>query len=81
MGRNGRDRECGLTGSDKLSGGQSFEAFEKTFFEQARPTSFLKRFTTPEEVANQVVYVCSQASSATNDAALRGDGGVVRAAF
>jgi NAD(P)-dependent dehydrogenase (short-subunit alcohol dehydrogenase family) len=66
---------------DKLSGGQSFEAFEKTFFEQARPTSLLKRFTTPEEVANLVVYVCSQASSATNGAALRADGGVVRAAF
>ena len=65
----------------KLSGGESFAAFEKTFFEQARPSSLLKRFTTPEEVANMVVYVCSAAASATTGAALRVDGGVVRSAF
>ncbi|MEX3933920.1 SDR family NAD(P)-dependent oxidoreductase [Paraburkholderia phymatum] len=65
----------------KLSGGQSFEAFEKQFFEEARPSSILKRFTTPDEVANMVVYVCSALSSATNGAALRVDGGVVRSAF
>ena len=66
---------------DKLSGGQSFASFEKQFFEQARPSSILKRFTTPEEIANMVVYVCSELSSATNGAALRADGGVVRAEF
>lgn len=66
---------------DKLSGGRSFQDFEKEFFETARPSSLLKRFATPEEVANLVVYVCSQASSATNGAALRVDGGVVRSAF
>ena len=66
---------------EKLSGGQSFEAFQKQFFEQARPSSLLKRFITPEEVANLVVYVCSPASAATNGAALRADGGVVRSAF
>ncbi|BCG00126.1 oxidoreductase [Paraburkholderia sp. PGU19] len=60
---------------DKLSGGQNFEAFEKQFFEQARPSSILKRFTTPEEIANMVVFVCSELSSATNGAALRADGG------
>ena len=65
----------------KLSGGKSFEAMEKEFFETARPTSLLKRFTTPEEVANMVVYVCSELSSATNGAALRVDGGVVKSAF
>ncbi|MCY1460297.1 hypothetical protein D9M71_778470 [compost metagenome] len=65
----------------KLSGGPSFEAFEKEFFETARPSSLIKRFARPEEVANLVVYVCSEASSATNGAALRVDGGVVRSAF
>jgi NAD(P)-dependent dehydrogenase (short-subunit alcohol dehydrogenase family) len=65
----------------KLSGGESFAAFEKTFFEQARPSSLLKRFTTPEEVANMVVYICSAAASATTGAALRVDGGVIRSAF
>jgi NAD(P)-dependent dehydrogenase (short-subunit alcohol dehydrogenase family) len=52
--------------------------FEKLFFEKARPTSLLKRFETPEEVANLVVYVCSPLASGTNGAALRVDGGVVR---
>jgi NAD(P)-dependent dehydrogenase (short-subunit alcohol dehydrogenase family) len=65
----------------KLSGGKSFEEFEKEFFAKARPSSLLKRFATTEEVANMVVYVCSEAASATNGAALRVDGGVVRAAF
>jgi NAD(P)-dependent dehydrogenase (short-subunit alcohol dehydrogenase family) len=65
----------------KLSDGQPFEAFEKEFFEKVRPSSLLKRFTTTEEVANMVVYVCSEAASATNGAALRVDGGVVRSAF
>jgi NAD(P)-dependent dehydrogenase (short-subunit alcohol dehydrogenase family) len=51
---------------------------EAEFFRTARPTSLLKRFATPEEVAALVVYVCSPLSSATTGAALRADGGVVR---
>ena len=52
---------------------------EKQFFRTARPTSLLRRFISPEEVANMVVYVCSPAASATTGSALRVDGGVVRA--
>ncbi len=66
---------------EKLSGGQSFEAFEKTFFETARPTSLIKRFASTKEVANLVAYVASPLSSATTGAALRVDGGVVKSAF
>jgi NAD(P)-dependent dehydrogenase (short-subunit alcohol dehydrogenase family) len=51
---------------------------EKEFFRSVRPSSLLKRFETPEEVAAMVVYVCSPRASATNGAALRVDGGVVR---
>jgi NAD(P)-dependent dehydrogenase (short-subunit alcohol dehydrogenase family) len=51
---------------------------EAEFFRTVRPSSLLKRFATPEEVAALVVYVCSPRSSATNGAALRVDGGVVR---
>ena len=51
---------------------------EKEIFRSVRPTSLLKRFATPEEVAALVVFVCSPLSSATNGAALRADGGVVR---
>jgi enoyl-[acyl-carrier-protein] reductase (NADH) len=55
--------------------------FEKEFFSAVRPTSLLKRFATTEEVANLVTYVCSPLAAATNGAALRVDGGVVRACF
>ena len=61
------------------SQGMDPKTFEKEFFRSARPTSILKRFTTSEEVANMIIYVCSQQASATNGAALRVDGGVVRA--
>lgn len=51
---------------------------EMEFFQNARPTSLLQRFATSEEIANIVVYVASPLSSATNGAALRADGGVVK---
>jgi NAD(P)-dependent dehydrogenase (short-subunit alcohol dehydrogenase family) len=53
-------------------------SFEAEFFRTVRPSSLLKRFETPEEVAAMVVYVCSARASATNGSALRVDGGVVR---
>jgi NAD(P)-dependent dehydrogenase (short-subunit alcohol dehydrogenase family) len=65
----------------QLSGGKPFADFEKEFFASIRPSSLLKRFATTEEVANLVVYVCSPLSAATNGAALRVDGGVVRGCF
>ncbi|HSY03192.1 MAG TPA: SDR family oxidoreductase [Acidobacteriaceae bacterium] len=52
---------------------------EKEFFQHARPSSLLQRFATVEEVAAMATYVASELSSATNGAALRVDGGVVRA--
>ncbi len=55
------------------------EQVEKEFFQTARPTSLLQRFATPEEVANMVVYLASPLASATNGAAVRVDGGVVKA--
>jgi NAD(P)-dependent dehydrogenase (short-subunit alcohol dehydrogenase family) len=53
-------------------------AFEREFFEKARPTSILKRFETTEEVAAVVAFVASPLASAINGAAVRADGGVVR---
>ena len=52
---------------------------EKEFFEHVRPSSLLKRFATVDEVAAMATYVAGELSSATNGAALRVDGGVVRA--
>ena len=51
---------------------------ERNFLKTMRPTSLLGRFTTTDEVANMVVYVCSEQASGTTGAALRVDGGVLR---
>ncbi|MDK4718746.1 MULTISPECIES: SDR family NAD(P)-dependent oxidoreductase [Rhizobium] len=71
------DFVAALPGSE----GKTFAEFETEFFEKIRPTSLIKRFTQPEEVATMVAYVASPLSSATNGAALRVDGGVVKSAF
>jgi NAD(P)-dependent dehydrogenase (short-subunit alcohol dehydrogenase family) len=60
---------------------QSSAEIEKEFFTSSRPTSLLKRFAKPEEVASMVAYLSSPLSSATNGAALRVDGGVVKSPF
>ncbi|MEH2322468.1 MAG: SDR family NAD(P)-dependent oxidoreductase [Nostoc sp.] len=51
---------------------------EAEFFQNVRPSSLIKRFATNEEVAAIVVYLSSPVASATNGAALRVDGGVIR---
>lgn len=61
--------------------GLSFEEFEKEFFENVRPTSLIKRFAAPNEVASFVTYIVSPRASATTGATLRVDGGVVKSAF
>jgi NAD(P)-dependent dehydrogenase (short-subunit alcohol dehydrogenase family) len=71
------DFVAALPGSE----GKTFAQFETEFFEKIRPTSLIKRFTQPEEIATMVAYVASPLSSATNGAALRVDGGVVKSAF
>jgi NAD(P)-dependent dehydrogenase (short-subunit alcohol dehydrogenase family) len=50
-------------------------------FTERRPASLLQRYAKPEEVANLICYLCSKASSATNGAALRVDGGIVTNPF
>lgn len=52
---------------------------ERDFFKSARPSSVIQRFATPAEVAALIAYVCSEAASATTGAAMRVDGGVIRA--
>jgi NAD(P)-dependent dehydrogenase (short-subunit alcohol dehydrogenase family) len=61
--------------------GMTPEEFEADFFARARPTSLIKRFATPEEVASLVAYVASPLAAATTGSALRVDGGVVKSAF
>jgi len=51
---------------------------EKNFFNTARPTSLLQRFAHVDEVATTVVYYSSPLASATNGAAIRVEGGLVK---
>ena len=59
--------------------GKGAEEVERAFFQTARPTSILQRFEAPEEIAALVAFVASPRASGVNGAALRVDGGVVRA--
>ncbi len=59
--------------------GETAAEVERDFFRSARPTSLLQRFETPEEIAALCAFVASPRASGVNGAALRVDGGVVRA--
>jgi NAD(P)-dependent dehydrogenase (short-subunit alcohol dehydrogenase family) len=61
--------------------GEDPEAFMKKAVPQMRPSSLIQRFATPEEVATTTAYFASPLASATNGAALRVDGGVVKTCF
>lgn len=62
----------------RMSDGE-LDAAGRRFVAENRPTSLLGRPASPDEVAAMVVYACSPQASATTGAALRVDGGVVRA--
>jgi NAD(P)-dependent dehydrogenase (short-subunit alcohol dehydrogenase family) len=51
---------------------------EAEFLRTMRPSSIIRRFAEPDEVANLVVFLAGEGSSAITGAALRVDGGVVR---
>jgi len=61
--------------------GTTVDDLTSRMFTERRPASLLQRYATPEEVANLICYLCSKASSATNGAALRVDGGIVTNPF
>lgn len=61
--------------------GVGLDEIEKKFFHDFRPTSLLQRFATPDEVAHMAAYLVSPLASATNGAAIRVEGGLVRSAL
>ncbi|HXM93525.1 MAG TPA: SDR family NAD(P)-dependent oxidoreductase [Candidatus Dormibacteraeota bacterium] len=61
--------------------GKSKAEVEKQFFSSVRPSSLLKRFETPEEVAAVVAFVASTQAITINGSAVRAEGGVVRSIF
>lgn len=60
---------------------QPLADIEREFFNRARPSSLIRRFAEPAEVAALVTYIVSPLASATTGAALRVDGGIVRNPF
>jgi NAD(P)-dependent dehydrogenase (short-subunit alcohol dehydrogenase family) len=70
---------AGFVAQLAASQGKDLAAVERDFFKHARPSSVIQRFATTQEIASMIAYVCSTAASATTGAALRVDGGVVRA--
>jgi NAD(P)-dependent dehydrogenase (short-subunit alcohol dehydrogenase family) len=61
--------------------GTTVDDLTSRMFSERRPASLLQRYAKPEEIANLICYLCSKASSATNGAALRVDGGIVTNPF
>jgi NAD(P)-dependent dehydrogenase (short-subunit alcohol dehydrogenase family) len=54
---------------------------EKQFFASVRPSSLLKRFETPEEIASVVAFIAGTPAISINGSAVRAEGGVVRSIF
>lgn len=57
--------------------GVSLAEVESDFFVKTRPSSLIKRYADPAEVAALVTYVASPLSALTNGAALRAEGGII----
>lgn len=60
------------------SNGKTFAEMEHEMFSEKLPASLLNRFVTPEEVANLVVFLASEKSSAITGSTYRVDGGFIR---
>lgn len=56
----------------------STKEVEQQFFSETRPLSLLQRFITTDEVAATVLFVSSQWAAATNGAAIKVDGGILK---
>jgi NAD(P)-dependent dehydrogenase (short-subunit alcohol dehydrogenase family) len=68
-------------GQIAASKGTDAAGVEKEFFASIRPTSLLKRFEEPAEIAAVVTFLASPKASAINGAAVRAEGGVIQAAL
>jgi len=58
--------------------GKQASEMEAEFFKTARPTSLLRRFETPEEVAAVVAFVAGAQGAVMNGAAVRAEGGLLQ---
>ena len=65
---------------DDLAASQSMtrEQAIASFFANNRPTSLIRRFAEPHEVADVIAYVASPRAALTNGAPVRAEGGIIR---
>jgi NAD(P)-dependent dehydrogenase (short-subunit alcohol dehydrogenase family) len=61
--------------------GKTVDEMRTAYFEDTGRSSLLQRWATTEEIAAQVVFLCSPRASAINGAAQRADGGIIRSLF
>ncbi len=61
--------------------GKTVEEMRTAYFEDTGRSSLLQRWAEPDEIAAQVVFLCSERASTINGAAQRCDGGIVRSLF
>ncbi|PTR01379.1 short-subunit dehydrogenase [Mucilaginibacter yixingensis] len=67
---------------EKLGADQNktVEQVSAEFFQTIRPTSLIQRFLSTDEIANVVTFLSSPLASATNGAAVRAEGGLLKTA-
>jgi len=61
--------------------GKTLDEMRGAYFEGSGAASLLQRWAEPEEIAAQVVFLCSEQAAAINGAAQRVDGGIIRSLF
>jgi NAD(P)-dependent dehydrogenase (short-subunit alcohol dehydrogenase family) len=59
---------------------EEYDAAEKRFMKEDRPTSLIARLIRPEELAAAVTFLCSPIGSAINGESTKVDGGMIRSA-
>ncbi|MCL4116234.1 UNVERIFIED_CONTAM: hypothetical protein GTU68_056659 [Idotea baltica] len=60
---------------------KSYEIVKEEFFKIDRPSSIIKRFIKPSEIADVVVFLCSPLASAISGSSIRVDGGNVKSIY
>jgi NAD(P)-dependent dehydrogenase (short-subunit alcohol dehydrogenase family) len=61
--------------------GKTVDQMRTAYFETTGASSILQRWATPEEIAAQIAFLCSERASVINGAAQRVDGGIIRSLF
>ncbi|HSC94755.1 MAG TPA: SDR family oxidoreductase [Burkholderiales bacterium] len=61
--------------------GKTVDEMRAAYFETTGASSLLQRWATPQEIAAQVAFLCSEHAAAINGAAQRVDGGIIRSLF